>query len=121
MTPHRVLVTGIGGNVGQGVLKSLRASRHKAFHIIGIDMEALSAGFSLADSYYRTPRTGDPTFRSALGAIARKERPEAIYVCSPSELEYFGSHKDELERELALTVFVNPIDVVRIGADKLET
>lgn len=120
MPSYRVLITGIGGNVGQGVLKSLRAA-HKAYHIIGIDMEPLSAGFSLVDSYYQTPRTSDPTFRSALEEIVKKENPEAIYVCSPSELQFFSSNKMTLEEELGLSIFVNPPEVIRIGSDKLKT
>jgi carbamoyl-phosphate synthase large subunit len=120
MTGHRVLVTGIGGNIGQGVLKALRASG-KAFHVIGIDMEALSAGFSLVDRYYQTPRTGDPAFYNAFEAIARAEALEAVYVCSPSELEFFAGHQTKLEQELGLSIFVNPLEVVRIGSDKLKT
>jgi carbamoyl-phosphate synthase large subunit len=120
MTSHRVLITGIGGNVGQGVLKSLRAASRR-FQIVGIDMEMLSAGFSLVDSYYQTPRTTHADFPSALKKIAKKENLEAIYVCSPSELEFFASGKHELERELDLTVFVNPEEVIRIGSDKLHT
>jgi carbamoyl-phosphate synthase large subunit len=120
MTGHRVLITAIGGNVGQGVLKSLRASG-RAFHIVGIDMEPLSAGFSLVDRYYHTPRTTDPEFSSSLKAIANKEGLEAVYVCSPSELEFFASHRDEFERESGFSVFVNPLEVIRIGSDKLST
>lgn len=120
MTSHRVLITGIGGNVGQGVLKSLRAGR-RPFHIVGIDMEILSAGFSLVDSYYQTPRTVHPDFPGALKSIAEKEELEAIYVCSPTELEWFASQKQELERELGLSVFVNPPEVIRVASDKLHT
>lgn len=120
MTAHRVLITAIGGNVGQGVLKSLRASG-KAFYVVGIDMEALSAGFSLVDSYYQTPRTDNPAFRSALEKIAREDALEAIYVCSPAELEFFAKYKEELEGDLDLSVFVNPLEVVSIGSDKLKT
>src|SRR6266542_3539137 len=120
MTSHRVLITGIGGNVGQGVLKSLRASeRH--FYTVGIDMEPLSAGFSLVDAYYQVPRTTDPEFPGALGAIAEKENPEAVYVCSPTELEFFSSNKDELERDSGASIFVNPFEVIRTGSDKLKT
>jgi len=113
---RRVLITGIGGNVGQGVLKALRAGR-ESYHIVGIDMEPLSAGFSLVDRYYRTPRTSDAAFHKAFEAIVRDEAIEAVYVCSPTELEFFASHKDEL----GTTVLVNPLPVVRIGSDKLKT
>ena len=120
MVSHRVLITGIGGNIGQGVLKALRASQ-RDFYVVGIDMEPLSAGFSLVDAYYQVPRTIDSEFPRALEAIAQKENLEAIYVCSPTELEFFSSRKDELEQDLGLSVFVNPIDVIRIGSDKLKT
>ncbi len=83
MTSHRVLITGIGGNVGQGVLKSLRASeRH--FYTVGIDMEPLSAGFSLVDAYYQVPRTTDPEFPGALGAIAGfRSSPSRVLASVP--------------------------------------
>jgi carbamoyl-phosphate synthase large subunit len=117
---YRVLITAIGGNIGQGILKSLRAAKRK-YYIVGIDMEPLSAGFSMVDSYYRTPRTGDRAFMHELRRISQKERLEAIYVCSPSELEFFSVKKRKLEQELNLALFVNPIDVVRLGSDKLRT
>lgn len=120
MTTRRVLITGIGGNVGQGVLKALRAGR-ESYHIVGIDMEPLSAGFSLVDRYYQTPRTGDAAFQKTFEVFVRDEKIEAVYVCSPGELEFFASHKDELERELQITVLVNPLPVVRTGSDKLKT
>jgi len=120
MVSHRVLITGIGGNIGQGVLKALRAT-HRDFYVVGIDMEPLAAGFSLVDAYYQVPRTIDAEFPRALKAIAQKENLEAVYVCSPTELEFFSSSKDELEQDLGLSVFVNPIDVIRIGSDKLKT
>ena len=113
---RRVLITGIGGNVGQGVLKALRAGR-ESYHIVGIDMEPLSAGFSLVDKYYQTPRTGDARFQQAFEVIIRDEGIEAVYVCSPTELEFFASHKNEL----GATVLVNPLPVVLIGSDKLKT
>ena len=121
MNSYPVLITGVGGNVGQGVLKALRASTRSRFHIVGIDMEPLAAGFSLVDSYYQTPRTSDPRFPEAFEAIAKKEKLEAVYVCSPSELEPFASFKDDFERQFGLTVFVNPLEVVRIGSDKFAT
>lgn len=121
MKSYPVLITGVGGNVGQGVLKALRASTRSRFHIVGIDMEPLSAGFSLVDSYYQTPRTSDPTFSKAFNEIAEKEKLQAVYVCSPSELEPFASLKNNLEQQFGLTVFVNPLDVVGIGSDKFAT
>lgn len=116
---HRVLVTAVGGNVGQGALKALRASARE-FYVVGIDMEGRSAGFSLVDHYYRTPASGDPAFLDVLRAIVAEERLEAIYPCSPTELAFFARYQGELGRA-GPAVFVNPPEVIRIGADKLLT
>jgi carbamoyl-phosphate synthase large subunit len=117
---HTVLVTAVGGNVGQGVLKALRAG-NRTYRIVGIDMEPLSAGFWMTDVGYAVPRTGAPDFLDRIGHIIGKERIEAVYVCSSSELEFFSSQKDHLERKFGATVLVNPPEVVRIGSDKLAT
>ena len=120
MTRHRVVITAIGGNVGQGVLKALRNARHE-YLVIGTDMEPLSAGFAFADIYYTTPRTGDKGFEEALSHIRQKHSPEAIYVCSHAELRYFSANKERLEKQLGLRIFVNPLNVVDTGCDKLKT
>jgi carbamoyl-phosphate synthase large subunit len=120
MSAPSVLITAVGGNVGQGVLKSLRAGK-RAFRIVGVDMEPLSAGFFMADAHYCVPRSGAPGFLDALGSIIEKKRIEAIYVCSPPELEFFSQQKETIENRYGATVLVNPLNVVRIGSDKLLT
>jgi len=120
MTVHTVLVTGVGGNIGQGIIKALR-SGHRTYRIVGIDMEPLSAGFSFVDRSYRTAPTGSKMFEKELKQILAAESPEAVYVCSPSELSFFSTHKVELERDFGVTVFVNPKRVVEIGSDKFLT
>ena len=106
--------------MGQGVLKALRAGQHK-YHIVGIDMEPLAAGFSLVDKYYQTPRTGDPGFFERLEVLGHDEAIKAVYVCSPNELEWFASQKKNWESNHDSIFFVNPLPVVRIGSDKLKT
>lgn len=120
MSAHRVLVTGIGGNVGQGVLKSLRAARRQ-FEIVGLDMNPLSAGFSLCDGYAVVPRTSAPNFKDALAKICREHKPEAVFVCSPTELPFFSGHQAEIEKTLKLTVLANTAEAVRTGSDKFLT
>jgi carbamoyl-phosphate synthase large subunit len=115
-----VLVTSVGGNVGQGVVKALRAAR-QTFHIIGVDMEPLSAGFSFVDAHYTVPRSGAPGFHERLVEIHRREQFEAIYVCSHAELDYFAGQRAKLEHELGASVFANPPGVVATGRDKLRT
>ncbi len=117
---HRVLVTSVGGNIGQGVVKSLRAGSRK-YYIVGIDKEPLSAGFCFSDASYTVPRVTDSAFPEQLLRIIQKEKIEAVYVCSPQELEFYSSQKVALESAGDTLIFVNPQEVVRIGQDKLLT
>lgn len=117
---RRVLVTAVGGNVGQGVIKALRAGRED-YHIVGIDMEPLSAGYAFVDSKYVVPATGTEGFGNALSTIIESERVEAIYPCSPTELLVFAEKKAWLESTHGVTVLVNGSKVVQMGSDKLMT
>ena len=85
---HRVLVTAVGGNIGQGVVKALRSGSREYF-IVGTDMEPRSAGFSFVDRPCVTPAAGAQGMVAELTAIIEAERIEAIYVCSPQELAFF--------------------------------
>jgi carbamoyl-phosphate synthase large subunit len=117
---HRVLVTAVGGNIGQGVVKALRAGSREYF-IVGTDMEPRSAGFSFVDRACVTLAAGAPGMSAALTAIVETERIEAIYVCSPQELTFFSAARVGLERATGARVLVNPEPVIRIGQDKFET
>ncbi len=120
MKKHCVLITGVGGNVGQGVAKALRAGKRR-YNIVGIDMEPMSAGFAFTDKKYIVPRTGSSEFGQVIEKIFKQDNPEAVFVCSPTELEYFSLNRDIIKKAWGTTVLVNPIEVVQTGSDKLMT
>lgn len=120
MDETTVLVTSVGGNVGQGVVKALRAARRR-FRIVGVDMEPRSAGFSFVDVPAVVPRSGEPGFVERMARICEDHDVQAVYVCSDVEVGYFSSEQDLLESELCCPIFVNPPEVVEVGTDKLRT
>jgi carbamoyl-phosphate synthase large subunit len=117
---HRVLVTGVGGNIGQGVVKALRAGTHDYF-IAGTDMEPRSAGFALVDRGHTIPAAGAEGLAARLTEVIEADHIEAVCVCSPAELAFFGRARAALEAATGVRVIVNPEPVLRIGQDKLET
>jgi len=117
---HRVLVTAVGGNIGQGVVKALRSGSRDYF-IVGTDMEPRSAGFSFVDRACVTLAAGAAGMAAGLTAILEDEGIEAIYVCSPQELPFFSAARGDLERATGARVLVNPEPVIRVGQDKLAT
>jgi carbamoyl-phosphate synthase large subunit len=117
---HRVLVTAVGGNVGQGVVKALRAGARQ-YTIIGTDMEPASAGFAMVDRARVTPPAADPSFIAGLIALIQAERIEAVFVCSPPELPHFAAGRAAIEAATGARVLINPARVLEIGGDKLAT
>jgi carbamoyl-phosphate synthase large subunit len=117
---HRVLVTAVGGNIGQGVVKALRFGAREYF-VVGTDMEPRSAGFSLVDRMYLTPGAGDERLGPRLREIIETERIEAVFVCSPAELPFFSRAREALEAGSGVRILINPPEVIRIGQDKYET
>ena len=91
---YKVLVTAVGGNTAQGIVKALRASP-LPFDIIGVDADPLSAGFSLVDGYHELPMASSHSHGQQLDRILEREHPEAIYVCSPPELACFSHQKGQ--------------------------
>lgn len=115
-----VVVTSVGGNVGQGVVKALRASR-LPFRVIGVDMEPRSAGFAFVHHHYVVPQSGSPEFVAQMQEIQARHAAEAMFVCSAAEIGTLAAQRETLERELGMRILVNPERVVAIGCDKLRT
>ncbi len=82
--PHSVLVTGIGGNVAQGVLRILR-DIDLDLTVIGTNTRELSAGNHLCDAVYRVPLAVDAAYPDALRRICEKHGVALIVPCTDDE------------------------------------
>jgi len=63
-----VLVTGIGGNVGQGILRNILKTKFP-IRIVGCNVADFSAGNHLCDSFYKVPFANDEASRAALSRV----------------------------------------------------
>ena len=115
-----VLVTGVGGNIGQGVIKALKMSNIK-LKIVGTDIIPLSAGFFRIDKSYIIPKANDNKFLNKIIQICNSENIDIIFVCPPIELPVFAANKNKIENETNAKVIINNENVVRVGTDKYET
>lgn len=79
-----VLVTGIAGNVAQGVLRIL-AEIESGIRIVGTNTFPVSGGNHLCDSVHVVPPAIDPAFGSALMSIAERERTDLLIPCTDQE------------------------------------
>lgn len=115
-----VLVTGSGGNIAQGIMKSTRLSRLNC-RIITTDMNPLSAGLFRGDAGYLIPAADKPDFLKRILEICKREKIDAILVAPEAELKVFSQNKKFIEKKTKAKVIVNPFRVIEIGNDKWKT
>ncbi|GAY20312.1 ATP-grasp domain-containing protein [Sphingobium fuliginis] len=116
----KVLVTGAGAVLGQGIIKSLRQSA-LGCHVIAADPNPLSAGLYWADAAYRLPFADDPAFGDRIHQLLDRERPDVVLVGTDVELSWFAAERRRLEALFGTHVLVSDPRVVAIADDKLET
>ena len=116
----KVLVTGAGALLGQGIIRALRASTLSA-EIIAVDPSPLAAGLYWADRAHLVPMANAPNYLPALRRILERERPDAVLVGTDVELPILSAHADALEDEHETFIVVSNPRVIEIANDKWRT
>jgi len=121
----RVVVTGVGGGVGQSVIKGLRLANrnmNRAYHIVGVDSNPLAAGLYRADRGYQVPSASDEdSYFEALIEIMNRESAEVLIPGSDPEVVSIAAHVDDIESNTDAVVVVSPNATVKMCADKWST
>ncbi len=113
----KVLVTGAGTLLGQGIIRSLRRSQLDVT-IVTVDPCPLSPGVYWADAAHFVPFASAPDFRTGIERILRIEHPDAVLVGTDVELMFFAENRAELEDEFGTKIVVSSPRVVAIADDK---
>lgn len=116
----RVLVTGAGAVLGQGIINALRRSSLRA-EIASADPNPLSPGLFWVDRGYVIPMANDPGYLSRFEEVLQAERPDVVLVGTDVELPVLAEHRHALEARHGTRILVSSPDVVRIADDKYET
>jgi len=116
----KILVTGAGAVLGQGIMKSLRQSSLDCA-IIAADPNPLSSGLYWADKAYRIPMANAPFYMDRMIELIDRERPHAVLVGTDVELLSFAEHRQKLEQAFGTHILVSSPRVVNIADDKYET
>ena len=98
-----ILVTGIGGNVGQGILRNIR-SFDPNLRLIGTDVRPVTGGNYLCDEVHQTPVASAPNFAAAIKKICRKSGVQLIIPSTDVE----GYHLSLNTKELPTLAFPVP-------------
>jgi carbamoyl-phosphate synthase large subunit len=113
----KVLVTGAGALLGQGVIRALKRSTLEP-HIVALDPSPLSAGLYWADSAHIIEMATSPHYLESLHDILRKEQPDIVLVGTDVELPILAEARGALERDFGTKVVVSSPEVIDIANDK---
>ncbi|HOD10196.1 MAG TPA: hypothetical protein PKH91_05590, partial [Flavobacterium sp.] len=99
MERKTVLVTGIGGNVGQGVLRNIIDLNFDIF-LIGTDVATFTAGNYLCDVTYKVPYAFDTNYISEISAIVEKHRVDIILPTTDYEVYFLSLNQYKIKSKV---------------------
>lgn len=111
---------GVGGNVSQGILKSLALSDLR-LRVVGACIDARSAGLYLTETAYVSPPAADPRFIDWLFEVCAAERVDAVLSGVEPVLDAIGPEAKRLHDETGAFAVVSGPEALAMGADKLAT
>lgn len=116
METKTVLVTGIGGNVGQGVLRNISSLNH-TIRLIGIDIASFTAGNYLCDKTFKVPYSYNDNYIPAISKIIDNEKVDIIIPTTDYEMYYLSNSSDILNA----TIVASEAKTAKTYLDKYST
>lgn len=114
---NRVLVTGVGGGVGQSIIKSLHGSDYE---VVGSDCDELAAGLHAVGTAYRIPPVDDPAYVDRLIEICQEEDCRLCFPGLDLELALLAGRREQF-LSAGIQLVVSDPDVIAVCDDKLAT
>ena len=116
METKKVLVTGIGGNVGQGILRNIRDSFPDLI-IVGVDIASFTSGNYLCDKTYQVPYSYEDNYIEVINEIVEKDNIDLIIPSTDYEVYYLALNKTAIGAVVAASDF----QIAKLYLDKYET
>jgi carbamoyl-phosphate synthase large subunit len=93
MDAKTILVTGIGGNVGQGILRNI-IDLQWPIRVVGSNVTSFSSGNYLCDATYKVPYAFEQDYIASINEIIVKEKVDLIIPSTDYEVYYLALNKD---------------------------
>jgi carbamoyl-phosphate synthase large subunit len=116
-----ILVTGAGGGVGQGVIKSLKMIKDLDIRIVAADMSELAAGLYAADVAHLVGRCGSDNYLRTLSEIFTEESIEFYIPGTDVELKFCALNKQLIKDKFNVHAVISSSEVIEIADNKFKT
>jgi carbamoyl-phosphate synthase large subunit len=117
---RRILVTAVGGDLGQSVIECLRDCG-RDMYIVGCDMNPYAGGRKKCDDFFKAPPVKkEREYTAFILEIIKKENLDYVFPLSDAEIEFISNHKAQFEGCRAVFVMNEP-HIVKVFMDKYAT
>jgi carbamoyl-phosphate synthase large subunit len=119
------MVTGVGGGVGQSIMKGLNLAMERGsdieYRIVAVDADPTASGLFRGDVGYTVPMAHEPEYLDEITAIASEEEVDILVPGSDPEVAVVAKHRERLTEEGEMSVLASPHESVELGCDKFKT
>lgn len=102
MDDKTVLVTGIGGNVGQGILRNIRDLQYN-IKLIGCDISSFNAGNHLCDMTFKVPYAYEDDYLQSINNIIKECKVDLVIPSTDFEVFYLGLNRNEIKTKVVVS------------------
>lgn len=113
----KILVTGAGALLGQGILRSLNYSEN-SYYVVSADPDVRSTGHALANKSFVIPHATEKSYIGKIKKIIEREEIDLVLIGTDVELPIFAKYKDELERQFPVRIVVSNEKAIEIANNK---
>lgn len=113
----RIMVTGAGSGVGQGICKSIKISKLD-YTLICADVNTLNSWLYLGDEWVLIPKVEEPNSLEKMIEVINRKNVDIVLVGSEFDLMFFSENKCIIEAETRSKVIVSAPETVKLADDK---
>ncbi len=110
----KVLVTGVGGGIGQSILKALRGTKYE---VVGIDSKVDAAGLYMVNNAYTGKNHNEEGYIDRLLEVCKKEECKYLFPGLDVELEPLSRNKQKFIN-IGTVPIVSDEKVIKLSNDK---
>ena len=115
-----ILVTGVGGDIGQSVLKCLKDS-HYNLYLIGCDVDYYAGGQEYVDLFYQAPYASQTKeYLNFIINIINKNKCDYIIPTTEQEIEFYDANRTYFEINEIKVLINNPF-IINTFSNKYKT
>lgn len=120
MSNKIILVTGVGGDIGQGIIKCLKDAVQGCV-LLGCDIDSYAAGRKEVEKFFISPRTKDlREYLNFADTLIDKEGVSYILPSTEPEIEFYDTYRTHFN-DKKTDLFINNSTTIKTFLDKYET